>query len=50
MSFYHLPDGKFFAKYEQASIDRFRLDFSKELKEKYGKGAHTPEEIKIILT
>lgn len=50
MSFYHLPDGKFFAKYGQASIDRFRLDFSKELKEKYGEGAYTPEEIKTILS
>lgn len=50
MPYYRLPDGKFFAKYEQASIDRFRLDFSKELKERYCEGAHTAEEINAILS
>lgn len=50
MPYYSLPDGKFFAKYEQNSIDRFRLDFSKELKEKYGERAHSPDEISEILS
>lgn len=50
MPFYHLPDGKFFAMYGQGSIDRFRFDFSEELKNRYGEGPYSSEEINLILS
>lgn len=49
MPFYYLPNGNFFAKYDQASIAKVRSVFSNELKEKFGEGPYSSEEICTIL-